>query len=449
MPKDLEPAWETVRRSLREQVTDFVFHAYLSPLHPVALQGGTLYLSAPGHVRTWVRERYLSLISAAVQELFDPAPAVEVVAEDWAPEATPEPVAVAGQSPGDSALNPRYAFDQFVICDGNRMAHAAALAVAENPGQAYNPLFIYGRPGLGKTHLLHAIGNYAQRYGSGLNVRYATVEEFTNEFVRAARARDTVAFKERFRGADILLVDDIQFLGDKARTKEEFFHTFNALYEAGRQLVITSDRPPSEMEHLEARLAERFERGLVTDLEAPDFRARLAILEKRVSLDDLDDVPTDTLAAIAARVTSSVRALEGALIRVVAYASLRGDPATPGSADQVLGRLYPASEPPQTPVARIQSITAASFGLTREELLASDRRPRVTLARQVAMFLARELTEASLPTLGREFAGRNHSTILHAHRRIAVRMSEDTETRATVETLTRRLERNNDHDRVA
>ena len=447
MHKDLDPAWENVRRSLRGDVTDFVLHAYVSPLHPVALQAGTFYLSAPGHVRTWVQERYLPLISAAVRQVFDGAAAVEIVAEDWVPEATPEPVAGARSSNGDGALNPRYAFDQFVICDGNRMSHAAALAVAENPGQAYNPLFMYGRPGLGKTHLLHAIGNYARRYGSGLSVRYVTVEEFTNEFVRAARARDTVAFKERFRGADILLVDDIQFLGDKARTKEEFFHTFNALYEAGRQLVITSDRPPSEIEHLEARLAERFEWGLVTDLEPPDFRARMAILEKRVSLDGLVGVPTATLGAIASRVTSSVRALEGALIRVVAYASLRGDPATPGHAEQVLGRLYPAAEPPQSPVERIQSTTAASFGLTREDLLASDRRPRVALARQVAMFLARELTEQSLPALGREFAGRNHSTILHAHRRVAERMSADAETQATVEALARRLVERNGHDR--
>ena len=272
-------------------------------------------------------------------------------------------------------------------------------------------------------------------------MRYVTVEEFTNEFVRAARAGDTVAFKERFRGADILLVDDIQFLADKARTKEEFFHTFNALYEAGRQLVITSDRPPSQMEQLEARLVERFEWGLVADVEPPDYRARLVILEKRASLDDLVGVPTETLAAIAARVTASVRALEGALIRVVAYASLRGDPATPQHAERVLGRLYPAAQgSPSTAVERIQSTTAASFGLTRAELLAADRRPRVALARQVAMFLARELTDESLPALGREFAGRNHSTILHAHRRVADRIATDVETQATVDTLTRQLE---------
>ena len=445
MPEDLHAAWERVRRSVRGEVTDFVFHAYVFPLHPLALQVETLYLGAPGHIRTWVRERYLPLISAAVRQQFDGA-AVEIVAEDWAPEALPEPSPPSNGSNGAGPLNPRYAFDQFVICDANRMAHAAALAVAENPGQAYNPLFIYGRPGLGKTHLLHAIGNYARRYGSGLSVRYVTVEEFTNEFVRAARARDTVAFKERFRGADVLLVDDIQFLGDKPRTKEEFFHTFNALYEAGRQLVITSDRPPSEIEHLEARLAERFEWGLVTDIEPPDLRARMAILEKRVSLDDLDGVPTATLGAIASRVTSSVRALEGALIRVVAYASLRGDSATPAHAAQVLARLYPASEPPQSPVERIQATTAASFGLTRAELLAADRRPRVALARQVAMFLARELTDESLPALGREFAGRNHSTILHAHRRISDRIGADAETQATVEALTRRLD---SHDRPA
>ena len=448
MPKHLDPAWEAVRRSLREEVTEFVFHAYVSPLHPVALQRETLYLSAPGHIRTWVQERYLPLISETVRRHVAGAGVVEVVAEDWAPAASLEEAPEETRPSGDGALNPRYEFDQFVICDGNRLAHAAALAVAENPGQAYNPLFIYGRPGLGKTHLLHAIGNYARRYGSGLSVRYVTVEEFTNEFVRAARRGDTVAFKERFRGADVLLVDDIQFLGDKVRTKEEFFHTFNALYEAGRQLVITSDRPPSEMEQLEARLAERFEWGLVADLDPPDYRARLAILEKRVSLDALADVSTDTLSAIAERVTSSVRALEGALIRVVAYASLRGDPTSRRHAEQVLGRLYPAPEARESPVEQIQSTTAASFGLTREELLSPDRRPRVALARQVAMFLARELTEESLPALGREFAGRNHSTILYAHRRVSDRLAKDAETQATVKALTNRLGHNN-HDRQA
>ena len=435
-----------MRRSLRDDVTDFVFHAYISPLHPAALQAGTLYLSAPGHIQTWVQERYLPLISRAVRRQVAGATAVEVVAEDWAPPALPETEPAQTPATGDGALNPRYAFDQFVICDGNRLAHAAALAVAENPGQAYNPLFIYGRPGLGKTHLLHAIGNYARRYGSGLSVRYVTVEQFTNEFVGAARRGDTSAFKERFRGADVLLVDDIQFLSDKVRTKEEFFHTFNALYEAGRQLVITSDRAPSEMEQLEARLAERFEWGLVADLEPPDYRARLAILEKRASLDGLADVSTDTLGAIASRVTSSVRALEGALIRVVAYASLCGDSSSPRHAEQVLSRLYPAPEARESAVERIQSTTAASFGLTREELLSPDRRPRVALARQMAMFLARELTAESLPVLGREFAGRNHSTILYAHRRVSDRLAEDEETRATVKALTSRLEHSG-HDR--
>ena len=445
MPEQLEPIWEGIRDELRREAPDFQFHIWLEPLELAGAEGSTLYVRAPEHIRTWVAERYVPLLRHAAERHFAEHAVVEIVDQSWSRQ--PDEAAQADRgTPPEGRLNPKYTFEQFVIGGGNRFAHAAALAVAELPAQAYNPVFIHGPPGLGKTHLLHAIGNYVRSYGSGLRVRYATVEEFTQAFVDALRDRRTGAFKDRFRNADVVLIDDVQFLARKERTREEFFHTFNALYEAGRQLVITSDRPPSEIEHLEARLAERFEWGLVTDIEPPDLRARMAILEKRVSLDDLDGVPTATLGAIASRVTSSVRALEGALIRVVAYASLRGDSATPAHAAQVLARLYPASEPPQSPVERIQATTAASFGLTRAELLAADRRPRVALARQVAMFLARELTDESLPALGREFAGRNHSTILHAHRRISDRIGADAETQATVEALTRRLD---SHDRPA
>ena len=440
MPEHLDSQWDDVRRSLRAEVTDFVFHVWLSPLRVAALRDGTLFVRAPGHIRTWVQERYLPLIAGAASRAVPGTTSVELVADNWAEPIAPVATPTTSSTVRGESLNPRYAFDQFVICEGNRLAHAAALAVAEHPAQAYNPLFIFGRPGLGKTHLLHAIGNYVNRYGGGLKVRYTTVEEFTSSFVRAARAGDTSAFKERFRGVDVLLVDDIQFLADKARTKEEFFHTFNALYESGRQMVITSDRSPAQMGEVETRLAERFEWGLVADLEPPDYDARLAILEKRVHLDGLAGVPHDTMAAIAERVTASVRALEGALIRVVAYASLRGEPVTAEHADRLLGRLDAAGGRHTRPVERIQAATASAFGLTRDQLLASDRRPRVALARQVAMYLAREMTTESLPALGRDFAGRNHSTILHAHQRIVARMAVDSETTATVERLTRQLE---------
>ena len=362
------------------------------------------------------------------------ATAVELVDERWQ-----APAAAAGGAPSATpaeraGLNPRYTFDQFVICDGNRLAHGAALAAAEQPGQAYNPLFLHGPPGLGKTHLLHAIGNYVETYGDGLRVRYATVDTFTGDFVKAVRSGNTRAFRARFRDADVLLVDDVQFLAEKLRTEEEFFHTFNALYEAGSQLVITSDRAPRDIDALEARLRERFECGLVANLEAPDLEARMAILEKRARLDMSSDVPVETIVEIARRVTSSVRALEGALIRVVAYASLRGDEPSPELAARVLGTLYGAGAAagPST-LADIQDAAAGALEVPPESLIAHDRRPKVALARQVAMYLAREMTEESLPAIGRHFGGRNHSTVIHAHRRIAGDIERREETRRAVD----------------
>jgi chromosomal replication initiator protein len=404
-------------------VTDSTFHIWLQPLSAAACVGGTLFVRAPDHIRSWVEERFSSVIRRAAQRA-GVAAAIVVVDEGWtAPTVEEKPAAPASAGagePADAGLNPRYTFEQFVICDGNRLAHGAALAVAEQPGQAYNPLFMHGPPGLGKTHLLHAIGNYVQEYGDGLRVRYATVDTFTGDFVRAIKSGNTRAFRARFRDADVLLVDDVQFLADKLRTEEEFFHTFNALYEAGSQLVITSDRAPRDIDALEARLRERFECGLVASVEAPDLEARMAILEKRARLDAVGGVSTETLAEIARRVTSSVRALEGALIRVVAYASLRGDEPGPELAARVLGTLYGAERRgAASSLADIQAAAAGALDVAPESLLAHDRRPKVALARQIAMYLAREMTDESLPAIGRHFGGRNHSTVLHAHRRVA------------------------------
>jgi len=275
-------------------------------------------------------------------------------------------------------------------------------------------------------------------HGGGMRVRHATVEAFTNAFVQAARRGDTDQFKERFRGTDVLLIDDIQFLGDKVRTKEEFFHTFNALYDSGGQLVITSDRSPGEMLDFEARLVERFEAGLVADLEPPEYHVRLAILHKRASVDELGEVPEETLAEIAAHSIGSVRALEGALIRVVAYASVRGEAATPRLARELLLRLYPEA-PRRSTIEDIQAAVAEAFGLEPTALVSHDRRPRVALARQIAIYLSRELTEDSLPSIGRAFGGRNPPPILHAHRRIAARLPADRDVQKAVRVLSDRL----------
>jgi chromosomal replication initiator protein len=437
VPDELETTWNAVRDELRREVTDFAFHIWLEPLEPAAATEGTLYVRAPEHIRSWVSGRYMTVLRrAAAGSGFG---AVELVDESWSPTRPDAPSAAPLAREQPCGLNPKYTFEQFVIGDGNRLAHAAALAVAEMPAQAWNPLFIHGPPGLGKTHLLHAIGNYVRRYGDGLRVRYATIEDFTAEFVQAVRGRQPGSFRERFRDVDVLLLDDVQFLADKVRTKEELFHTFNALYESGRQLVITSDRSPADLEEFEARLKERFECGLVAEIAPPGAGVRLAILRKRVRQDGLGDIPDETLVAVASVVGSSVRVLEGALIRVVAYSSLVGKPPTPELAMEVLGRLYSAPDEPQS-VERIQETTAAAFGLDRAELLARDRTPKVAFARQVAMYLARELTHEGLPALGREFGGRNHTTVLHAWRRVSELVDKPGEKRETVQGIRRSLE---------
>jgi chromosomal replication initiator protein len=420
--------WDRMAREVRREVTDFTFHIWIDPLEPVGHVGGTLFLRAPDHIRTRVEDEFLPVLRRAAGRA-GAADSVEIVDDRWQPPTEAGSAAPVAGEP----LNPRYTFDRFVICDGNRLGHGAALAVAEQPAQAYNPLFIHGPPGLGKTHLLHAIGNYVQAYGAGLTVRYVTVEDFTSEFVRAVRSGDTRAFRARFRDADVLLVDDVQFLAEKLRTEEEFFHTFNALYEAGSQLVITSDRRPRDIDALETRLRERFECGLVAQLDAPSFEARLAILEQRARADALAGVGAETLAEIATHVTTSVRTLEGALIRVVAYASLRGEEPTAELARHVLGNLYGIDPTRGSTLDEIQVAAAVALGVESASLIAHDRRPRVALARQVAMYLARELTDASLPAIGRHFGGRNHSTVLHAHRRVSADLGTRTETTAAVE----------------
>ncbi len=337
MPAQLDQLWDDIRGELRRETPDFKFHIWLEPLELAAVRGRTLYIRAPSHIRTSVSERYLPLLRRAAAACFDGRAVVEVVDSAWHPAEDEGTDGARQTAPAIHAgLNPKYTFEQFVIGAGNRFAHAAALAVAELPSQAYNPLFLHGPPGVGKTHLLHAIGDYIGRFGVGMQVRYATIEEFTSEFVEALRDRRTAGFKQSFRRADVVLIDDMQFLAGRTKTREEFFHTFNVLLDAGRQLVMTSDRGPQELPDVETRLTERFRSGLVVELDAPDVAVRRAILAARVQLDGVD-IPKDVLDEIAMRVTSSVRALEGALIRVVAYASLKGEAPTPELARHVLG----------------------------------------------------------------------------------------------------------------
>jgi chromosomal replication initiator protein len=445
VPARLDQIWDAVREEVRGETPDFKFQIWIEPLELAGINGKTLFVRAPEHIRTSVTERYLPLLRRAAARSFDPQAVVQVVGVHWSPQAETKPDGSAAprarsETPASGRLNPKYTFEQFVIGEGNRFAHAAALAVAELPAQAYNPLFLHGPPGLGKTHLLHAIGNFVQRYGAGLRVRYATSEEFTTEFVDAVRSRRTGDFKDDFRSADVVLIDDVQFLASRAKTREEFFHTFNALLGSGRQLVMSSDRSPEDLPDLEARLAERFRSGLVADLEPPPAPVRRAILAKRARLDGVQ-VSDEVLAEIAQRMDSSVRALEGALIRVVAYASLKGEEPTPGLVRHVLRRLGHDHSRDACGLSEIVDAAAQEFGVARESLLARDRRPPVAEARQVAMYLARELTEHSLPEIGRGIGGRNHTTVLHAVNRIAAAVRADVELRQTVDNLRRRLGR--------
>ena len=437
MPAQLEEIWDDIRAELRSEVPDFKFHIWLEPLELVHVQNRTLFIRAPEHIRTSVTERYLPLLRRAAVGAFDERALIEIVSADW------RPVEASEERPGPEGgarLNPKYVFEQFVIGAGNRLAHAATLAAAEMPGQAYNPLFLHGPPGLGKTHLLHAIGNYVQRYGGGLQVRYATIEEFTSQFVTAVRERRTDRFKEVFRNADVVLIDDVQFLAGRARTCEEFFHTFNALLDSGRQLVMTSDRSPDELPDLELRLRERFRAGLVVELEPPDVAVRMAILAKRARVDRID-VPGEVLSAIAETVSTSVRALEGALIRVVAHASLKSEPPTLELVQQALQRPIGHTHTHTHSVPEILDATAAEFGVERQALLARDRRPAVAAARQVAMYLARQLTDHSLPEIGREMGGRTHATVLHAINRVDSSLDSDPTVRSAVDNTSKRLER--------
>ena len=433
----LSATWTRISAELRQAVTDSAWQLWLSDVRPREIVGDTLVVEAPDNVRTCVAERFGRLLQACTACVLGPDARVDVVAAGSASLAEAprqsRPVAVDGY-----ALNPRFTFDQFVIGDSNRLAHAAALSVAELPALAYNPLFICGSPGLGKTHLLHSIANYVRAYGDGMAVRYTTVEAFTNHFLGALHGGDIDSFKDDYRRVDVLLVDDVQFLQSKAKTEEEFFHTFNAVHEAGAQLVLTSDRPPRDLQALEDRLRARFEAGLVTELGAPDRTTRLTILRKRVLQDGLEDVEPAALEAIADRVEESVRALEGALIRVVAFASLTGRTVSAELATEVLAGLYPDLKPTRRSVREIQEHTAEAFGVSLQDLRSPSRAAHVAWARQVAMYLARELTDATLPAIGREF-DRNHTTVLHACKRTADRIGSDRQAFEAVQRLTESL----------
>jgi len=460
---ELEHIWSRVQAELARAVGEPTYRIWLEDLRAVELTGERLCVQAPPQAWGWVEARFGRVIQSCVATVLGPGVSLELIGGErpGGPGDTPNGRwsgshrrhdhggGGANQGPDNGGFssgplgNPKLSFDQFVIGDSNRLAHAAALTVAEMPAQAYNPLFICGPPGVGKTHLLSSIATLLLAHNPGLIVRCTTGEEFTNEFLGALSGGHSDGFKASFRQVDVLLVDDVQFLERKAKTEEEFFHTFNALYDAGRQIVLSSDRPPRDLQALEDRLRERFEAGLVADIKPPEHATRLAILRKRAHHDGIELPDPQVLEAIAERVTLNVRALEGALIRVVAFSSLTGRELTVELAREVLDGLYPASErfERQRPksVGEIQAAVGEHFGLSPEELLSTARTARIAWPRQVAMYLARELTGESLPAIGRHFGGRDHTTVLHAWRRTSARILADEDSREAVEKLCSQL----------
>jgi len=470
---ELEHIWSRVQAQVALTVDEHTYRIWLEPLEVLDLTDDRLRIEAPPHACRWIRDRFGRVLQASAEYVLGPDTVIEVVSGPAAgagsddrvtsdrpsrPEASEhprrkrsahDPTARSQPLHTGPLGNPKLTFDQFVIGDCNRLAHAAALTVAEMPAQAYNPLFICGPPGVGKTHLLNSIASLLLSHSPGLTVRCTTGEAFTNEFLGALGAGHTEAFKASFRDIDVLLMDDVQFLQRKTKTEEEFFHTFNALHDGGRQIVITSDRPPHDLQALEDRLRERFEAGLVADIQPPGLATRMTILRMRAHHDNIDLGDDLALSVIAKRIENNVRALEGALIRVVAFSSLTGRPITAELANEVLDSLYPRTSSAgrsRRSITEIQAATCTHFELSAEELLSTSRTARVAWPRQVAMYLARELTGESLPAIGRHFGGRDHTTVLHAWRRTSARIAKDDASREAVENLCRSLNKTERRD---
>ncbi len=454
---DTERLWILCSEALREQVSDSIWQAYLSGITPLSINNSELVLGVPNTlIRDRVESRFLGLIQDTVVGTVGTVLAVrlEVVApiaydgrdawDDSDPLPTPQADAPVGhdassrtrrssqegswssEQTGDrhkSLLDTRYTFETFVIASSNRFAHAAALSVAEAPARSYNPLFIYGEAGLGKTHLLHAIGNYVIENFNGRHVRYVSTETFMNEFVDAIRTNATTGFKRRYRECDVLLIDDVQFMEGKESLQEEFFHTFNSLYGASKQIVLTSDRPPKSMATLEDRLRSRFLSGLITEVQPPELETRLAILQSKAERERVD-VPDEVLEFIATHVKDNIRELEGALIRVTAFASLNRQPLSRDLAEHVLSDIMSADQPRRITPQMILEATSETFGFTIDELKGPNRRRPLVTARQIGMYVFRDMTDFSYPAIAREFGGRDHTTVMHAVEKITNLMKE-------------------------
>jgi len=443
--RDLHVIWNKIIPNLEKSLNRPIYEALISSTKPLSFTNNNLEIAVPNDVvKDWLSKHCVTLLE---QELRLNYPEAIKVSFAVGPEdlfSTPlfEKSSFSSEKsfvPSAPFLNPRYTFDNFVVGHGNRFAHAAALAVAEAPAKAYNPLFLYGGVGLGKTHLMQAIGHHVAATSTHSKILYITSENFTNDLINSIRDDKTLQFRNKYRNIDLLLVDDVQFLAGKERTQEEFFHTFNTLYEASKQIVVSSDRPPKEIPTLEERLRSRFEWGLTADIQPPDFETRIAILQKKAELSELS-VADDILSYIASKVVSNIRELEGALIRVVAFASLTGSEITAPLVDQVLKDILdPKKDRSRVSIDLIKKAAAEYYSIKIDDMSAKIRTKEIAIARQVAMFLARELTDSSLPKIGEDFGGRDHTTVLHAYEKIKGASKTDPSIEEAIKNISQKL----------
>lgn len=447
--ENITDLWNEALALIEKKLSKPSYETWLKSTKAHSLQEDTLVITAPNEfARDWLESRYAGIISEILYEVTGSELDVKFIIPQNQLEdeidyekrmkKTPKPQQNLQEDMAQRMLNPKYTFDTFVIGSGNRFAHAASLAVAEAPAKAYNPLFIYGGVGLGKTHLMHAIGHYVIEHNSNAKVVYLTSEKFTNEFINSIRDNKAVHFRNKYRNVDVLLIDDIQFLAGKESTQEEFFHTFNALHEDSKQIVISSDRPPKEIPTLEDRLRSRFEWGLITDITPPDLETRIAILRKKAKAEGLN-IPNEVMLYIANQIDTNIRELEGALIRVVAYSSLINQDMNADLAAEALKDIIPSSKPKVITIKNIQLSVGKQFNVKLEDFAAKKRTKSIAFPRQIAMYLSREMTDFSLPKIGQEFGGRDHTTVIHAHEKISKLLDSDTELRNSIQDLTEEL----------
>lgn len=442
MEVNLEELWLSSLDIIKTELTEVSFNTWLKTIEPMSINDNRIMLGAPNEFTKSILEaRYLTLIQNAVNQVSNkkydisfliPGEEVNSASKEITEKVKDNTMVLKSQ------LNPKYIFDTFVIGNSNRFAHAASLAVAEAPAMAYNPLFIYGGVGLGKTHLMHAIGHYILSQNPKANVEYVSSEKFTNELINSIRDDRNVEFRNKYRNVDVLLIDDIQFIAGKERTQEEFFHTFNALHDANKQIIISSDRTPKEIPTLEDRLRSRFEWGLIADIQAPDLETRIAILRKKAQMENID-VDNDVMVYIATKIKSNIRELEGALIRIVAYSSLTNRDVTIDLAEEALKDILSSTRPQEVNVDYIKEVVSKNLGIKMEDFNSKKRTRTISYPRQIAMYLCRELTELSLPKIGEEFGGRDHTTVIHAYEKIALEVESDLYLRKKIDKLIKEI----------